>query len=331
MSISASSKKTEDDMEGVSVRRTDNCFAVTNGQVKAVLARAFMLLSVAIAIVCTTVPGYAGASYDIAYYQGFVTADRGNALVDKRYVIYAERGVDIEDGIMWEHLQHGIAIYYHTTASGLTLMSDWYWEGDTSSWVYSGTTIFRITPTSVVYLGKYDGDTGIAYAFEKGMAIPRLLGQNQAVVFKPQVTISGTRYDLTFSYRIDTTGLVVTSAYQPSGQNLTGCIQAQSSESAPQALRMNDFICCPGTGPIIQSHAARDDTDTNVLPFGDTFISYRSKVTDWGTGTPSGVNDFFTSSGVTEAQIESAVEAMTLPTQTLGPSSGVTAVIPLVE
>lgn len=318
-------------MRLVSVRRNDSCLAVKADLENALLARIFMLLAVAMAIVCTPVSGYAGASYDIAYYQGFVTADRGNALVDKRYVIYAERGVDIEDGIMWEHLQHGIAIYYHTTASGLTLMSDWYWEGDTSSWVYSGTTIFRITPTSVVYLGKYDGETGIGYAFEKGLAIPRLLEQNRAVAFRPRVTIAGARYDLTFSYRIDSTGLVVTTAYQPSGQNLTGCLQAQSTESAPQFMRMNDFICCPGTGPIIQSHAAHEDGDTNVLPFGDTFISYRSKVTDWGTGTPSGVNDFFTSSGVSEAQIEAAVGAMTLPTQTMSPSDGGVVLVPLLE
>jgi hypothetical protein len=210
-------------------------------------------------------------------------------------------------------------------------MSDWYWEGDTSAWVYSGTTIFRITADSIIYLGKYDGETGIAYTFEKGLAIPRLLEQHRAVVFKPTVTISGARYDLTFSYRLDTTGLVVTTDYQPSGQNLTGCLQAQSTESAPQAMRMNDFICCPGAGVVIQSHAARDDEDTNVLPFGDTFISYRSKVTDWGTGTPSGVNNFFTSSGVSEAQIESAVEALTMPAQTMGPSFGNVTVIPLME
>jgi|GEM_PF-2372010 len=290
-----------------------------------------MLCFVVLGMLCTPFSGQAATQYDMAYYQGFVTADRGTSLVDKRYVIYAERGVDIEDGIMWEHLQHGIAMYYHTTASGLTLMSDWYWEGDASAWVYSGTTIFRITADSIVYLGKYDGETGIAYTFEKGLAIPRLLEQHRAVVFKPTVTISGARYDLTFSYRIDSTGLVVSTDYQPSGQNLTGCIQAQSTESAPQGMRMNDFICCPGAGVIIQSHAAHEDGDANVLPFGDTSISYRSKVTDWGTGTPSGVNNFFTSSGVSEAQIESAVEALTMPTQTMGPSSGNVAVIPLAE
>jgi len=290
-----------------------------------------MLCFVVFGTLCMPLPGQTGTLYDSAYYQGFVTADRGTSLVDKRYVIYAERGVDIEDGIMWEHLQHGIAIYCHTTASGLTLMSDWYWEGDTQAWVYSGTTIFRITADSIVYLGKYDGETGIAYAFEKGLAIPRLLEQHRAVVFKPTVTISGVRYDLTFSYRIDSTGLVVSTDYQPSGQNLTGCIQAQSTESAPQYMRMNDFICCPGAGVIIQSHTAHEDGDANVLPFGDTRISYRSKVTDWGTGTPGGVNNFFTSSGVSEAQIEAAVEALSLPTQTMGPSSGNVAVIPLLE